>query len=407
MRIPILTAIFLTIGSYSNASVFTTCGGLNDTSSLQSAITTAQAMGDEVILPSSPCKTTAPLIITDRVTISGVGYADDAGSVYTAFSTTGAWGSFYPIPATLKGSVILPGAHDTFRISTNAAVKLTGFQISYNQSSVSGSAITAVKIGPSAGAGAFNTRSVLRDITITNADRGIEFTDAMEFRLDNVNVMYFWERGVITQGTHGPSWGDSVISNSTLWGMDVSSGVCHVCIYSGGGLRIVGSKLNVGNGIGGSGVLIYPNLSQQQTVEPLIISGTSIEGQAVGVNFANANLSGATISEVSIQGGNIWSGVNAIRINGSGSSHWVGGLTVAGVNLMVVGGTGKTVVALDNIDTAVLTGNTFSLSGGGTGWGTNLGINSTRVNIQSNGYSPGMTPVINSGTGNTIGGGSM
>lgn len=403
--------------SSASASVALTCGGVNDTAAMQAAIVTAEATGDEVLLPATPCKTTAPLTITDRVTIRGVGYQFDGGAVYTALAAN-TWVSFYPIPTALKGSIILPGAHDAFQIASNNAVKLTDFQISYNQNAVSGSGITAIKVGPASGASAFNVGSVFRDITITNADRGIEFTDTMEFRLDNFNVMYFWEKGVIQQGNQGPSWGDSYIANSTLWGQNVPSGVCHVCIYSGGGLRIVNNKLNVGNGTGGVGVLIYPNLPpiivngvstpQQQTVEPVILSGNSIEGQAVGIAIVNGNPAGATITEVSINGGNIWSGVNTLLVNANGTSRWLNSLTMTGVNLMVVGNgqSGKSVNVINNTETALFVGNTYALSGGGSGQGIYIGSCTFGTNIQSNNYSTGIIPAAGDLTNARIGGGS-
>lgn len=397
-------------------SVTITCAGIDDTIALQGAITAAEFTGDKVLLPSMPCKTSAPLNINEHINFSGVGYQADAGIGYWGLTQIPMqWLSFIPtLP--LKGSVILPGAHDAFHITSNRAVKMADFQISYNQTAPSGLNLTAIKVAPSAGAGNFNAYSIFRDITITNADRGIELTDTMDFKIDNVNILYFWEKGIITQGNHGPSWGDSTITNSTLWGQNTSAGVCHICLYSGGGLRINNNKLNVGNGSGGVGVLIYPKLPlingvpQQQTVEPLILTGNSIEGQAVGITIVNGNAynGGATITEVSIHGGNIWSGVNTILVPASGSNRWLNSLTATGVNFMVVGNgqSGKSVNVLNNTETALFVGNTYALSGGGTGQGLYLGTNTYGTNVQSNNYSTGIIPAAGDLTNARIGGGS-
>lgn len=385
------------------AGISVTCSGVDDTIALQSAINTAQASGDEVLLPAVACRTTSPLTITDRVSIRGVGYQDDLGASYST-----PYASFYPVPAMVKGSSILPGTHDTLQIATNRAVRLTGFQISYNQNAASGSNLAAIRLSDAGGSTDFNNRSVLRDITITNADTGIVLTNAMEFRVDNVNVMYFWTDGIVSNNPHGPSWCDCLITNSTLWGQNLPTVGAQIRVMSGGGLRIIGNKLNVGNGASGSGILLQPSLTVQQTMEPIIIANNSIEGQAVGINIANSNVTNAMITAVVISGNQIWSGVNAIRSNTNGTAKWLSGLSVVGNSLMVVGTPqgGQSVVVLDNANIVQITGNHYALSGGGTGWGNYFGVNTSGVNLQSNSYAPGLTPAFNNGIGNTIGGGS-
>ena len=401
-----LAAVSIIVNFTGGVSV--TCGGVNDTSALQSAITSAEFTGDEVLLPSMPCKFTAPLVVNERISVRGVGYQYDGGKGYGGLSQVPAqWLTFNPIPSPLYGSILLPGAHDAFQITTNRAVKLSGFQISYDQSAASGSSLAAIRLSAAAGAHNFNAGSVFRDLTITNADIGIELTNAMEFRVDNVNVVYSWERGIVISSPNGPSWGDSYIEGSTLWGQNIPGHQCHICYYSGGGLRIINNKLNVGNGASGSGIFINPNLSpQQETTEPLIITGNSIEGQAVGINIANGNVAGASITEIVIGNNQIWSGINAIRVNPNGTSKWFSGFTITGNALMVNGGMNKTVMVLDNAQIGVVAGNQFVLSGGGSGWGTNIGTNTSSINVQSNVYAPGIVPAVNAGTGNTIGGGS-
>jgi hypothetical protein len=397
MKNTITAILFLSFVSCSNASVSVTCGGVNDTSALQSAINTAQASGDEVLLPASPCKILAPLTVTDRITIRGVGYQDDGGAGYAGSS---------PFNPGLKGSVIYPGAHDAFQITTNAAVLFEKFQIAYNQGAASGSGYAAIRASASSAA---NTRSVFRDITITAADYGLVLTNLLEFRIDNVNVLYGWNGGISVASPNYPSYGDSLITNCTMWGNGGSGGnqySYHIGVFSGGGLRIVNNKLNVGDGQGGSGIFLDPNLSVAQTTEPIVIVGNSIEGQAVGINIANSNPANATLTEIVITGNQIWSGINAIRVNPNGAGKWFSGFTIAGNALMANGGMNKTIMYMDNAQIGVITGNQFALSGGGTGWGTNLGAHTTGINIQSNVYAPGVVPAVNGGVSNVVGGGS-
>jgi hypothetical protein len=73
---------------------------------------------------------------------------------------------------------------------------------------------------------------------------------------------------------------------------------------------------------------------------------------------------------------------------------------------MVNGGENKTVMEMDCSQLGIITGNQFSLAGGGTGWGMNLGTSTAKINVQSDVYASGIVPVVNNGVGNTIGGGS-
>lgn len=368
----------------------------DDTPNLQCTADKAAAVGGEMFISPGMYKTTAPVNVSDRITIRGVGYQDDGGNGYNPIFTP-----FYPIPSSLVGSVILPGAHTTFNITSNRAVKLCDFQISYSQNAASGSNIPAISVAPASGC---NSRSIFRDLCITNCDRGMLLTNCMEYRVDNVNVLYFWQDGIITDSPLYPSYGDSCIQNCTLWGDNGAAGHAHIWLKSGGGIRIVNNKLQAGSHC--SGIFVNPCLTNiQQYVEPLIISDNSIEGQAVGINIANGNVNHANISEVSITGGNIWSNYNAVRINTNGVAQWLNSLSLVGVSLMSVGATGGPIVQLDNIQSAIITGNTYNFSGGGSGIGNYLGVYSAGVNIQSNRYGAGVSPAGGTLTGNSIGGG--
>jgi hypothetical protein len=343
-------------------------------------------------------KTTSPINICDRITVRGCGYQDDGGFRYNPMLSP-----FYPLPTGLLGSVVLPCSNTAFNITANRAVKLTDFQIAYNQNAPSGSCIPAIVISPTSGC---NNGSIIRDVCITNPDQGIVLTNCLEFVVDHVPINCFWQDGIVVSSPAYPSFGDSVIINCQIWGAEQSAGHAHICLKAHGGLRIVSNALIGGNGYGGTGIFVNPCLPDvQQYVEPLIISDNSIEGQAVGINVANGNVNHAMITEMSITGGNIWSGINAIRVNTNGVAQWLNTLSIVGVNLMVVGTTQQGIVSLDNIQSAIITGNTYNFSGGGAGYGNYLGVYSAGVNIQSNRYGSGVTPAGGTLTGNSIGGG--
>lgn len=366
----------------------------DDTAAIQAAIRDAEMAGGRLIAPYGRYRTSSPLVISDHLLFEGDGYPDDSGAGYA--------GSVVFDP-NLKGTVFYPGAHDAFQVVSNRAICLRQFQIAYNQAAPSGSNLAAIHCAPPVGC---NTRSIFRDITITCADNGIIFNNMMEFRVENVNPLYGFANGFVINNPLYPSWGDCFIEGCTSWGNGVYF-TCHVYVGSCGGLRLINNKMNGGNPATSSGVLINPNLTVLQNVEPLILVGNSIEGQAVGVNFANAYPLTASITEVVLTGNQIWSGTNAIRCNTNGVNKWLNGFTITGNALMSIGA-GQPVVLIDNAQIGTVSANQLVLSGPGNGTGIILGSKTSGINVQSNVYSSNITTPVNNaaGTANKVGGGS-
>lgn len=366
----------------------------DDTAAIQAAIIDAEAVGGKVIAPYGRYHTSTPLIVSDRMILEGDGYADDAGAGYA--------GSVV-FNNNLKGTIFYPGAHDAFQITSNSAVQMQQFQIAYNQSAPSGSNWAGIHATPPTGS---NCRSVFQDIGITCADNGLLLTNMMEFRINNVNLLYGFNNGIVVNNPLYPSWGDCFIENSTMWGNGVYF-TCHIYVGSCGGLRIINNKMNGGNPTASNGILLTPNLAVSQNMEPIIIVGNSLEGQAVGINLVNGHPATASMTEVVICGNQIWSGTNAILCNTSGTPKWLNGFSITGNVLMSLNGSAQPVVLLDNAQMGIITGNQFAFSAGGAGTGLILGALTSNVNVQSNVYGAGMTPVNNAaGAANKVGGGS-
>ena len=368
----------------------------DDTAAIQAAINDAEAVGGKLIAPYGRYHTSAPLVISDHLLIEGDGYSDDGGALYSA----GYGGIPLVFNSNLKGTVFYPGAHDTFQVTSNNAIQMQGFQICYNQSAPSGSNLIGIHNSPTSG---INCRSVFRDIAIQNADNGIFMNNMLEFRIDNVNVLNGFTNSVVIGNPAYPSFGDSSIQNCTLWGSKVLT--AHINVMSHGGLRVINNKLNDGNPTASSGILFNPSLSVAQNMEPVVVVGNSIEGQAVGINFVNGHPTTASMTEVAISGNQIWSGVNAILANTSGTGKWLNGFSICGNVLMTLTGVAQPVVLIDNAMMGIICGNQFAFSGGGSGTAWILGALTTNINVQSNIYGPGLTG-NNAGSGNTVGGGS-
>lgn len=374
-------------------------GSTDDTAAIQSAINAAQAIGGIVFFPPGSYKISSALNVSARIKMLGAGYQGDGGLGYQYKGVTQSSG--------FVGSVIVCGSSNHGIVATtNDSITIEGIQITYPSQPTSGT--TGIILQATQGAGNSNTGSILRDVMITGHSVGIQLINCLDFVIDNCNLIWGWKSGISISSPNYPSYGDSTITNCTIWGNGVPDYLCHIGVYSGGGLRIINNKLNIGSGSTTAGILISPNLSVQQTVEPLLIANNSIEGCVGGIVFNNYNPLGLCTG-VTITGNQIWAGIHAIQANTYGNrstGNWLMGLSIVGNSLMVNGGSGKTIVVLDSVSIGIITGNVFALSDGGTGTAIALGAQSANINIQSNVYADGIVPAADSGTGNKIGGGS-
>ncbi|MGZ6478233.1 MAG: glycosyl hydrolase family 28-related protein, partial [Bdellovibrionales bacterium] len=372
-------------------------GSTDDTNTIQSAIDAAQVTGGIVFFPPGSYKTSSSLNVSARIKISGVGYQGDGGRGYLGQGVTQTSGFTASV-------IVCASSHHGIVVTTNDSIVIEGLQITYPSQPSSGT--TGIILQANQGAGNSNTDSILRDVMIAGHSVGIQMINCLDFVIDNCKLMLGWNSGITLASPNYPSYGDSTITNCAIWGNGVPSYTCHIGVFSGGGLRIINNKFNFGNGTKTDAILISPNLSVLQNVEPLLIANNSIEGSACGIVFNNANPNG-TCSAVTITGNEIWAGVNAILANTFGTGQWLVGFSIVGNTLMVNGGgSGNSIVVLDSASIGIITGNMFSLARGGTGTAISLGPRSVNINVQSNVYGPGLTPAADNGSGNKVGGGS-
>jgi hypothetical protein len=366
-----------------------------DTVATQAAINDAVVVNGEVIIPA-PLRTTRTLNITGACSIRGINPPGDRGCGY-------AGNNFNPIPSSIKGSVILPGAYSAFKIDTNDAVRMEKLQISYAQSVSSGTGIVAIRGNAEMGAGNANMGSVFRDLWITNADHSMSLTNFLNFHFDHCFFMYHWIDGLILDNPNFPHYGDSTIVNSLFWGGS-STNTGHILVKSQGGIKVAINKFQAG-GPESNAILFQPHDTGVQHFEPWIVALNSMEGQTNGLAAVSAN-SEVDMTQGIFVGNQVWAGWAPIYTQaGPAGLKWIEG-NVVEANVLCGMGTSGYAAILDGWDETTIGGNICANAAGSPGHGFYLGPHTSNIGVQSNKYETGMIPVNNLGTSNIIGGGS-
>src|SRR5258706_15450295 len=314
-------------------------GVADDTVALQAAITAAQATGGSVYLQAGKYKTTAVLNITSHIEIYGDGPAKASGAA--------------------KQSVILPSvSNSAFSINCQDAIILKDFQITWL--STPNSSTYGIQLDSTGGGINGNIDSYISNIGIAGPYVGFKTINAYTFTLENVRVDGAVFASCFISNTNVPGSGDSVITNCVFSG---SPSICHLFIFSAGGLRIVNNKLN-SSGAGGKGIVIQANLVTSQGISPLFIANNSIEGDtAFGILIQRIVNATELVGNLLIIGNEIVGGIT-IQAAPTGTNPWV----LAGCinsNLVYGAGGGAPVIAASGIQDFTIVGNTL-ISGGGT-----------------------------------------
>lgn len=362
-------------------------GTTDDTAAVIAFIETVQEVGGTAFFAQSRIKTSAPIPITSRITILGVGYQGDSGRGHSD-AGLGIVGTHYsPIPSDIRCTVFLPGNHDCFQIETNEAVTLDSFQISYDQSAASGNANAAIRISGSGVTPFANTDSIISRVLFTNADICISLNDCLEYLVSKCVLRYAWNQSIEQRCANWIHIGDSTIEGCQFWG---GAATAHIAIFSGNVPKIIGNKIAEGRsaGDGGSyGILIQPDLAVEQHVEPGgPITGNSIEGQTFGIYVYPENPD-ALVSQMVITGNQIWVGNQAITIADPNTAAQTDGVTISGNSLFSNGGAAVPIVSLSGCANVGVTGNVFGVVSG-TGVAVAIGSNATNVRQSGNTCQP-------------------
>ncbi len=396
-------------------------GVTDDTAALQRAIDAAQTTGALLLIPAGNYLLTDTLRITAHVRIVGAGYQGDVGRLYKSEVVTQTNG--------FLGTTLLPSAAKTaIQIVTNDAVQLSDFMIMWPQPRwpTAYSGIAGIQVQATDGRNA-NTASVFERLCIYGADRGMVFVNCSAFAVLTCTFLMSQTYGIVVTTLAGPqvfqNGGDWLVEGSTFFSGSATFGGAAAIYTTSTAGKILGNKIqpSAGSGRPQSGILVVPDPTVPgRMVEPMIISGNSIEGNAVGIHFYQNEGSDALATLALVTANQIWCST-AVKIESRGTRSisglplgvWVVGLTITG-NVMQTQHDPANVdlplscIELDGVLSATITGNTFSSTGGTAARGVTLHAHTHEVNVQSNAYVSSIaTKVANAGTNNALGGGSM
>jgi hypothetical protein len=367
----------------------------DDTANLQAAITSAQKAGNVLFVPPGTYQVTTPLRVTGRLTLLGSGYQGDSGK-----NNIGGSGSYNSAANMSRGSgwrgttFVCGILNNCINVATNDAIDLEKFQITYPVRAVRG--VTGIDAAAAAGGTSNNTASNFRDIFISGPDTAMKLTNFINFNVDHVTLAP-WTNSITISVPNYPSFGDSSIQNSLMYGRNIAS---HIVATSVGGLRVINNKLVSGN----YGILLQANLAGNQ-FEPELIVVNSFEGQTTAVSLLRGRGSTTQASQIVIAGNQFYVGATCIDTI-YGAAQWITAMSIVG-NMCVMNSRSGVGYRLDGGKDFIVSGNTFANSSP-KGIGIVLGAHQTNTNVQSNKYDSGLTKTVNNAGGvtNAIGGGS-
>ena len=376
-------------------------GHSDDTQAIQSAINAAeQAQGGVVFFPMGNYVLTSNLSITSGLSIRGLGYQGAFSNINVAS------GSVPALPGLPDCSCIFqtnPNA-SVFVVTTTDAVQFQNFVI-YYPSATPYSGATGIQI--SGGYDVGNSQSLIRDVLIYGADRGISFTNAVSWVVDN-DVIYNSQTYGLNRDTtfdtssfgtaYGASAGDWQISNTTFASSVRNNSYASILLLGGGGGRITLNRM-ITNGFG-YGVLVAPAhylapindpvicgsqpvpcFAGGYNIEPNVIVSNSIEGANFGVAFIGAPGNNGTSSLGVITDNQIWANTDIYSQQGPIVNEWVDGWSIYGNSMNCLSSTAYC-INMNGASGINIVSNTFYLSSGAqTTW---FGADTDKIQVADN-----------------------
>jgi hypothetical protein len=327
------------------------CSGVDDTTSLQTAINTAISNNTRLFITGVFCVTTAQLTINNALTIEGLG---------TQRTTI--------LPQTLN--------QNAFVITGQAGVTIRDLSIQASGTPTSGAAIV---VNP--GSGFTNTGSKFYNLGISNHFKGIEFVRAGAWIVDNIQIINFSSpRGcqLTIENLEAADDGGNVVANSVFFGGTAASDI-GICQLSQGDIRIVGNNF-VGFNFGYELKMRGTGTNSGQ----LTITGNVFDGpEGVGIRFVSDSPTTNNYGNVSVTG-NVIRAPLGIGIQVGNASNWFHDFVFSG-NHIILGGAVSSGIRLDSGFDGLITSNMIHSGPGGVG-STGVSLTSTvsRVAVTAN-----------------------
>jgi hypothetical protein len=286
----------------------------DDTVGLQTWLTAVAAIGGTGYLPAGLYPTSSALTSSQRCKLIGDGWSSDA------FASAGQAGVGLGVTTYIGGSVIMPDPlHHGLVLGSNGAFSLSDFAVFHRVTPPVGSKLTSIIINPGA-AGTppatqpWNNCSLVDHVWCYGADWGLQLNNAGSFNVRACTFEMHMSDGIVVTAPNLPYAGDWLIGPGNTFVSGSVTPCNHIAMTSGGGPRIMGNKLNTAGSINAGagtavGIAFSPTLNvAQNSMEPVLITGNSIEGLAVGISmFGGTFGQNATLSQCNISSNQIWS----------------------------------------------------------------------------------------------------
>lgn len=341
---------------------------VNDTF-LQNAVNAAQTQHCKLMLPPGSIKLTTTISITDGVTIEGHGIEGDNGFIYGNQTTAPA----FPTKSTgWQGSCIVCGiTNGAFITATNKAVHFRNFQVHYPARPNAG--VIAFNLASASSTNGVQTFMSMKGIHTTGADIAVQTRNTLNYCIDGCTFQDTWGTPLIcnnsniiqyTGATNCASIGDDSIINCNFF---TTVGANHILVSATGGLRIINNKFNQSSG---PAIFFAPiaytdpgiPTNHEFSIEPVIISGNSIEGSPIGIQFQPNSSSHCLADEITITGNQIWATTQCINLfAGVFTALWISDVVISGNALLFgsVGGGAETGIVITGAKSTTITGNTI------------------------------------------------
>lgn len=366
--------------------------GPNNLAIIQDAINAAESAGGGTVYLGRVYPVSGTLTANQHVRITGCGYQGNKQIGVNPPNTMPTTGC----------AIVQDGVVSTIVATTNDAVTFDHFGIVYDvpigdviNTGISGIKIKAASVSnnPTEYAAA-NKGSVVEQVYVEGADRGISMMNAVSYVIRDGMIENYGTMGIFQGGGNNSAAGDFLIA-----GMTIETGAPNntSCIYieSGGGVSISGhTKCNFSTGAPGY-TSVAVNFSPNPAYTgieffPVDISSDSFEGQTIGIYAACYSPCTAAGGGWTINGDEIWSGTNPVLIEGD--HQWLGGVDFTG-GFFQTQAAGQTSLVLDGIAGGSIVGANFSSFGGVPSTAVALGSYSSGI-IQGNNHASSGTTLV-------------
>lgn len=362
----------------------------NSLTIIQDAINAAESAGGGAVYLGQIYPVSGTLTANQHVRITGCGYQGNKQIGVNPPNT---------VPTT-GCAIVQDGIVSTIVATTNDAVQFDHFGIVYDvpigdviNTGVSGIKIKAASVSNNPTEyGAANKGSVVEQVYVEGADRGISMMNAVSYVVRDNQIENYGTIGVFNGGGNNPAAGDFLIAGNTI---ETGTPNNTSCIYmeSGGGVSINGhNKCNFSTGAPGY-TSVAVNFSPNPAYTgieffPVDISSNSFEGQTIGIYAACYSPCTAAGGGWTINGNEIWSGTNPVLIEGD--HQWLGGVGFTG-GFFQTQAPGQTSLTLDGIAGGTIVGANFSSFGGVASTAVSIGPHSSGIVQNGNHASAGTT----------------